>query len=98
MTIDSAGVLRDQNGDIGVVGSNGAIEFIGAKAISSSDVSGVWSSDPSQNGAITLSGGYEAYGCDTGNASAYQMFAFTASPSAMPSCTNVLLQVSLSLM
>jgi hypothetical protein len=94
MTVDADGVLRDQNGDIGCVDlETGAIDFVPEADITDQYLTGPWSSNSSDNAAIELGGGYTAYGCDNTTASAYQMFMFTASPTAMPSCTDVLLQV-----
>ena len=96
MTLDKNGIIRDQNGDIAVVSkADGSIDFIPASAVTNAFITGPWSSNPSQNAAINLPAGYVPYGCANTTASAYQMFAFTTSPAAMPSCTNVLLQVSL---
>ena len=94
MTLDVNGLLWDQNGDVGCVSTaDGSIDFLPPSAIDSTYITGPWSSDNSQGAAIIPPSGLIAYGCDNTTAAAYQMFAFSTSPSAMPSCTDVLLQV-----
>ena len=94
MTLDVNGLLWDQNSDVGCVSTNdGSINFLPPTAIDSTCIIGPWRSDSSQGAVIIPPSGLTAYGCDNTTANAYQMFAFSASPTAMPSCTNVLLQV-----
>jgi hypothetical protein len=93
MTLDANGLLWDQTGAVGCVSSvDGSINFLPVPAITSQYITGPWTSDTSQGAAIIPPSGLTAYGCDNTTASAYQMFCFSTTP-AMPSCTNVALQV-----
>jgi len=96
MTLDANGVLWDQNNDVGCISqADGSIQFLSTPAITSNFITGPWVSNSSEGAAIIPPNGLGAYGCENTTASAYQMFAFSESPTALPSCTGVLLQVSL---
>ena len=95
MTLDKNGLLWDQYGDLGCISTiDGSINFLPPSAVTSDYITGPWVSDASEDAALIPPDGLVAYGCDNTTASAYQMFCFSTSPAAMPSCTNVLLQVS----
>jgi len=95
MTLDSTnGVLYDQYGFVGCISkADGSINFLNPADVTEDYITSPWTSDATQQAALIVPDGLTAYGCDNTTASAYQMFAFSTSPSAMPSCTNVLLQV-----
>jgi len=96
MSLDAAnGLLYNQNGFIGCISNaDGSIVFLDPADITEDYTCSSWTSDASEQAALIPPSGLTAYGCDNTTATAYQMYAFSTSPAAMPSCTNVLLQVT----
>jgi hypothetical protein len=94
MTLDKNGILWDQNGDVGIIASDGSIQFISPSSVTASDISGPWISNSTENAEIIPPSGLAAYGCSVGPTT-YGMFAFASSPTSNPSCTVVALQVDL---
>jgi len=95
MTLDfTTGVLYDQFGFVGCISkADGSINFLNPADVTEDYITSPWTSDPSQQAVLIVPDGLTAYGCDNTTATAYQMFAFSTSPTARPSCTDVLLQV-----
>jgi len=94
MTLDQNGLIWDQKGDVCAVSkSDGSINFLAPSSVTSDYITGPWVS-AAQGAMISLTG-YTAYGCENSTAGAYQMYCYADSASAaLPSCTNVALQVS----
>lgn len=98
MALDEDGFLWDQAGNIGCISTgDGSVSFVAPEIFAKSCLlPGKWTSDATDNAAILPPSGYGAAGCANTTSDAYQMYCFSGSP-PIPSCTGVLLQVTLSI-
>jgi len=98
MVLDEDGFLWDQAGNIGCISTDdGSVSFVAPDTFAKNCLPGKWTSDATDNAAILPPSGYGAVGCANTTANAYQMYCFSGNP-PIPSCTGVLLQVTLSIL